>query len=328
MVDISRPDEGGEGGITELDAPQTLSVEHRHAVVLVMLARYDNQTPAELGRLVQRLILTVDRAAAQARRNAATRGRQVASYSTADGQGALHAVGPLEQIAAITARLRAELAGQSFDPGDIRTMAQREFDLLAELLTRGTIDDQAMPDWHAQVVVPFSIAEGGELEVAEIPGLGPILPSTARDLLEQSSSLTQIAVDEDGNVLAVSTPTPGPAQDRSAKRQPHASIRALAQPPVPSQPGSLGYRPTRAMVRHLEVRDRACVFPGCHRRVTDKDHRIPWPLGPTNLHNLQCLCRHHHRAKQAVFRVELSPDGDYLWMTRGDWVFVRRRHRY
>ena len=72
------------------------------------------------------------------------------------------------------------------------------------------------------------------------------------------------------------------------------------------------------------------MFPGCHRPAaqTDKDHRIPWPQGRTDSGNLQCLCRHHHRAKQAVFTVELSPDGDYRWTTRGGWQFTRRHQGY
>jgi hypothetical protein len=68
------------------------------------------------------------------------------------------------------------------------------------------------------------------------------------------------------------------------------------------------------------------VFPGCGKPATktDKDHRIPWPLGPTSADNGQCLCRHHHRAKHAVFTVLRDTDGSYLWITRGGWEF--RRH--
>ena len=35
-----------------------------------------------------------------------------------------------------------------------------------------------------------------------------------------------------------------------------------------------------------------------------------------NLCNLQCLCRRHHRAKQAAVDVELTPDGTYRWTSR------------
>jgi hypothetical protein len=39
------------------------------------------------------------------------------------------------------------------------------------------------------------------------------------------------------------------------------------------------------------------------------------------------LCRRHHRAKQAVFTVELI-DRDYRWTTRGGWQFWRRHQGY
>ena len=105
----------------------------------------------------------------------------------------------------------------------------------------------------------------------------------------------------------------------------------LAAPPPPHLLGkaltSTGYRFSPRLRRFLEARDRTCVFPGCNRpaRKTDKDHRIPWPLGDTDAHNGECLCRHHHRAKHTVFTVLFDKDtGDYLWITRGGWQF--RRH--
>ena len=49
--------------------------------------------------------------------------------------------------------------------------------------------------------------------------------------------------------------------------------------------------------RAVHRRDGGCVFPGCdaHVRWTDVHHVIYWDHdGPTDLHNLACLCRHHH----------------------------------
>jgi hypothetical protein len=54
------------------------------------------------------------------------------------------------------------------------------------------------------------------------------------------------------------------------------------------------------------------------------DHRIPWPLGATDSDNGQCLCRHHHRAKQAVFTVLRDTDGSHVWISRGGWQFRRQ----
>jgi hypothetical protein len=187
--------------------------------------------------------------------------------------------------------------------------------------------------WSAEVVVPFSVAAGGELELAEIPGLGAILPSAARDLLDQCEAVSQIAVDQAGAVIAVGDPI-RQAQQRvfdghlrlERPRLAEPMMRTLTAPPVERVLTGGGYRFPPRLQRFLEARDRTCVFPGCNRPAakTDKDHRIPWPDGPTSTRNGQCLCRHHHRAKQAVFTVLLDDNGDYIWISRGGWEF--RRH--
>jgi hypothetical protein len=301
-----------------------LTLEPRQAVVLVMLARYNGQTPGDLGAMVARLILQVDRAAAAARDAEATAERRVWTARDIDGQALLLARGPAATIAAIRASLEATLPDQA-EPGDGRSDAAREFDLFVDLLTGGI---QA-GTWNAEVIVPFSTAAGGELELAEIPGLGPILPSTARDLLEGCDAVSQIAVDENGVVIAVSDPLRTGTFARIALPRPVLANRVLdtmAAPPLLRDLTGAGYRFPPRLRRFLEARDRTCVFPGCGKPAmrTDKDHRIPWPHGQTSAANGQCLCRHHHRAKQAVFTVTLDPDLSYRWTTRGGWEF--RRH--
>ena len=161
----------------------SLTLEQRQAVVLVMLARYTGQAPGDLGRLVARLIVQVDRAAAAARDAKATAGRKIWTSRDVDGQALLLARGPAAAIAAIRASLEATLPADA-EPGDERLRDAREFDLFVDLLTGGA----EAGSWQAEVIVPFSVTEGGDLELAEIPGLGPILPSTARDLLEQADT--------------------------------------------------------------------------------------------------------------------------------------------
>ncbi|GGB36497.1 hypothetical protein GCM10011492_29070 [Flexivirga endophytica] len=76
------------------------------------------------------------------------------------------------------------------------------------------------------------------------------------------------------------------------------------------------YRPSTRLQHYVQTRDRHCRFPGCttpaHR--CDLDHVTPWPHGPTAATNLQCLCRHHHRTKQAHgWTVTMTPDGACTW---------------
>jgi hypothetical protein len=316
--------------LRELDMV-SLQLEQRQAIVLIALARFDGHAPGELARLVRRLILLIDLPAARAREQLATAGRRVRFYPDADGQAVLHARGPLAMIAAIKASLEATLAEPN--EGDGRCRDEREFDLFVDLLT----GSQTPSGWHAHIVVPYSTALGGEVELADVPGFGPLLPSTAHDLVHDAVAFTPVAVDQDGTVFAVGnplTPAPAPAASRAATPDGvREAILAMGRAPAARSHGAaLGtgaYRVPARVQRFLEARDRTCVFPGCHRpaRATDKDHRIPWPIGPTDTSNLQCLCRHHHRAKQTVFTVELL-DRDYRWTTRGGWQFWRTHQGY
>jgi hypothetical protein len=74
--------------------------------------------------------------------------------------------------------------------------------------------------------------------------------------------------------------------------------------------------PTR-LKRHLVLRDRTCVFPGCPRNALrcDKDHLIPWPRGSTSETNLADECEHHHQGKHDCLLVERLADGTFRWTT-------------
>ncbi|MCT1987816.1 HNH endonuclease [Dermacoccus abyssi] len=77
------------------------------------------------------------------------------------------------------------------------------------------------------------------------------------------------------------------------------------------------YRPMTLVERTVKTRDGHCRFPYCTRPadVTDVDHVIPFAEGgATSPANLQCLCRHHHRAKTfGGFAVVMQADGECLW---------------
>ncbi|HUR52198.1 MAG TPA: hypothetical protein VMZ11_08755, partial [Mycobacteriales bacterium] len=69
--------------------------------------------------------------------------------------------------------------------------------------------------------------------------------------------------------------------------------------------------------RHLVLRDRTCVFPGCSRKAQqcDKDHLLPWPRGSTSEANLASECEHHHQGKHDCLTVDRLPDGTFRWST-------------
>lgn len=321
---------------TVCDADLALTLEHRQAVVAIMLTRYTGQTPNELTKLLSKLILQIDLAAAQRRQELADTARGIRAWERVNGQASVMLTGPKPQIGAVLAALARQDSISERQPGDERSHDNRLFDLAVALLTGGA---EAQGGWEATIVIPYSTATGGDLELAEIPGLGPVLPSTARDLLDGALRHRRVSVDDSGTVIAVDDAV---AQPRSTASKTHASkttgptgtdparwppvnpavlaqLQRLASAPVVHHDLSTHrYAVPGRLRRHLEARDRTCVFPGCARpaSLTDKDHRIPWPLGATDLPNLQCLCRRHHRAKQAAFTVAQHPDGTHTWTTR------------
>jgi hypothetical protein len=61
-----------------------------------------------------------------------------------------------------------------------------------------------------------------------------------------------------------------------------------------------------------------CFRPACDAPSTevDLDHRVAWPIGPTDPTNLWPGCRTDHRTKHAPgFGIEQAPDGSYLLRT-------------
>lgn len=93
----------------------------------------------------------------------------------------------------------------------------------------------------------------------------------------------------------------------------HATLRTLVHPG--QSPPEPRYRPSTALARFVRCRDRTCRFPGCTRTVTDIDHTIPYPFGPTAASNLVCLCREHHLCKTfwAGWRSRQFADGTVEW---------------
>jgi hypothetical protein len=91
--------------------------------------------------------------------------------------------------------------------------------------------------------------------------------------------------------------------------------RLRTDPPSTLDLSTDRYAVPARLKRHLELRDRTCVFPGCPRRAEqcDKDHLIPWPRGSTSEPNLADECEPHHKAKHHYFTVTRLPDGTVRW---------------
>ena len=178
---------------------------------------------------------------------------------------------------------------------DERTIDQIRADLVADMLLTGTpgIDPtlDATPGGLGairaivQITVPVTTLTGVTSSGAELDGVAPVDPETARLLAGTAPGWDRVMTDPvTGMVLAV---------DR--------------------------YQPTAAQQRFLNARDQHCRFPGCRRpaRRCDHDHtRDHAHGGPTDICNLACLCSRHHTLKHATeWKVRQLPGGTLEWIS-------------
>ena len=107
-----------------------------------------------------------------------------------------------------------------------------------------------------------------------------------------------------------------------AELMPHLASRAKLRPvaggaQLRAEPH---YRPSAALADFIRCRDLTCRFPGCDRpaEVSDIDHTVPYPIGPTHPSNLKLLCRAHHLVKTFYagpggWSDRQLPDGRVIW---------------
>jgi len=193
-------------------------------------------TPAQLRKRVRTVAMLLDLTAAETAKKNAIEARGVSLSPIGVGRGQVVIEGPDVSVSRIMDAIRARAEALGRLPGNGRTLDQRMFDAAEELLTVDTDGGQsAVPTlgedgepvtirlrgMDVSVLIPFSVAAGGDLEVAEIVGYGPILPSTARELLADTDRVRRVAVDADsGRILAIDEHLPGPTSDQARADQP------------------------------------------------------------------------------------------------------------
>ncbi len=173
------------------------------------------------------------------------------------------------------------------------------------------------PVWTVDVRMPAAVALGLSDHPAVLTGYGPLDADQARALLP-AADLVRACVDAStGEVLTVDRPVRLATWTKGATTQ--ASTAQARTAPVTGRAMALrgtlvqmatsggtmpdlscdGYVPSEALGRLVDLRDVTSVFPGdsTSTRRTDRDHRLPWPLGPTTEWNLQNAGRRWHRAK-------------------------------
>ncbi|WP_300402212.1 HNH endonuclease signature motif containing protein [Nocardioides sp.] len=220
----------------------------------------------DIADAARRIVLRIDEAAALRKRERAHKARHVESRTRADGCGEVTGVIADWQMAAIVSSLdeRADLLKQQ---GDERTRAQIKADLFVERLTGQVVADSVPV--RIDLVVPVESLLAGGTEPAEVPGLGPIPATVARELILASprtrTVIRRLFADTDHLVAMEST-----------QRVFHGRLRQF-----------------------IQVRDRRCRTPWCDAPIRHLDHvHEAAEGGETSLHNGQGLCEACNYTKQ------------------------------
>ncbi|CAG7573343.1 HNH endonuclease [Barrientosiimonas humi] len=189
-----------------------------------------------------------------------------------------------------------------------------------------SVTDSPKPPGSRTLVTPGQVRQ----LLADVPVLlheraGPVPTADVFELLTGRAARTtaewvQLPIDPPHDVASMAWAAPAPTTGGVTR----AHVAQAAEQPGPDQETG-GYRPGARLRRRVIRRDQRCRFPGCDRRgrYTDLDHVDPWPRGPTEERNLQCLCRHHHRAKhEGGWRVTMTVAGRCTWTSPTGRVYV------
>jgi hypothetical protein len=226
--------------------------------------------------------------------------RRVEFEPAADGMAWVHLFTTAPIAQGIIERVETA-ATESRNAGDNRTCAQLQADALAALALTGVTPDDVMTSpvlphpsevqEHTKPTVQITVQALSMAGVSDAPatldGYGPIDPETAARIAVNAPSFTRILVQpETGAVLSV---------------------------------GRKQYRVPADLQRAVRLRDGTCRAPGCGRRARacDLDHSVAWEDGgTTDVGNLACLCRHHHRMKHLPgWNLDHKPGGVLEWTT-------------
>jgi hypothetical protein len=256
-------------------------------------------TTGQLGALIRKVCVQADPDDAAIRYRETVEERRLETEPTVNGTAHLYGLDlPPDRVQAAMRRIN-DLAQSLKTRDETRTLDQIRADVFLDLLDgvghhrrggRGTVDIQV----DLTTLVRLSEDPG------ELAGYGPVIADIARQV---------------------------------AENQPQAEWRwTLTHPDtgLVVDNGTTRRRPTSRQRRHVEARNRTCVFPGCRRPAIDcdLDHSRPWAHGgPTTERNLAPLCRHNHGTKHRCgWTYRRLPYGDYLWTSRLGHTYTTSGH--
>jgi hypothetical protein len=224
-------------------------------------------TAAELRQWLRRFVRRVEADLAVERADHERKTRHVSVKHTDDSMAWLNAYLPSHEAAAIEARLRAE-ARKPQEPGDDRTVGQRE----ADLLVVWCLDSEAE---RSAISANIAVTIGADVLAGANPGFA-----------ESSDGSWAVPADWITDVIATGSTFW------------HRVITDPVDDDVLSHEYLGRFAPDILDIA-LQFLHGTCQAPGCMVPAgrCDIDHRIPYPAGPTHGDNLGPLCRRHHSMK-------------------------------
>jgi hypothetical protein len=244
-----------------------LSDEMAGQVDAIVSTRLAGKNPSSLRAAVNRVVQKVDAEGYERRARARRRDRSVCLIHQDETMSTLLCDLPVEQASAIYTSLDHQARKLRRD-GEARTLDQLRADVLVDrLLNRAPRDSGIKPVVY--VYVDLLTLAGLNEDSAELSGCGTVPAWLARALAADSNSVWRRIITEPdtGQVLSV---------------------------------GRTRYRPPAALADLVQVRNRECRHPGCHRpsQYSDIDHTRDFATGgQTAEENLAPHCRRHHRLK-------------------------------
>jgi len=162
------------------------------------------------------------------------------------------------------------------------------------------------------ITVPCATVLGLSHEPAELHGYGPTSAEHVRLLLPVASLRRVLTDAETGQPLSIDDRVLAPAGDAAAARE---RVLAMIRPSVAVDAAEGQHDPSAPLSRLVDLRDVRCAGPGCGQTRCHRDHRLPYPAGPTAAWNLNLLSERCHAAKHAGWTMVRQLDGSTTWVS-------------
>ncbi|WP_250447283.1 HNH endonuclease signature motif containing protein [Actinotalea sp. C106] len=304
------------------EAPVPLALDVQDAV----LPRARRRTCTQLGRDVERALISLDPEGAHRRHLAAARGRRLdRPRALPHGMASVTAVLPAQDAVRLDAGID-HLARSARAAGDPRTLDQLRADVLVDLTVGELSDEGGARD------VAVAVAVAGDLRVkgraaadvcsgAAAAGARSRRPSRPRAQIRVTIPFSSL-LGTGGEPAELAGYGPITAEVAQALARGGTWRRIVTDPVTDAvlDVGRTRYRPPADLAEHVRARDGACVRPGCSTPADscDLDHTVEFGRdgGTTSRDNLAPLCPRDHAIKtDGGFRLTQLAPGVFEWLT-------------